>query len=64
MSVLEHILNCDVERKALMEEFDQLLSLDDKDFSKEEKEEANKRMETLSLRLESIGSREAESKAI
>ena len=36
-TVLEHVLNCDVERKALLEEMEEITNSDDKKLEKKEK---------------------------
>lgn len=47
-----------------MEEFDQLMKFDDKEFSEEEKAENNARIAKIQDRLESIDAKGAEAKAI
>jgi len=64
ISVLQHILNCDVERIQLLEEMDRLTTLDDSELTKEEIARNNARTAEIFERLNSIGANEAESKAI
>jgi len=61
--VLQHILECDVERMDLLEEMDELLKINHKDLDKTEIAAHNKRLGEISTRLEAIGANEAEAKA-
>ena len=62
-TVLQHILECDIERMDLLEEMEALLKIDHKDLDKTEVAAHNKRLSEISLRLEAIGANEAEAKA-
>jgi ATP-binding cassette subfamily F protein 3 len=64
ITVLEHILDCDVERKDLLEELDYLSKVDHKDLDKSEISAHTLRMSEIATRLEAINAGEAESKAI
>lgn len=63
-SVLDHILDCDVERKSLLEEMDKLTKTNDADLDAEEKAELAKRLSYVATRLDAIDSTKAESKAV
>jgi len=63
-SVLDHILDCDVERNRLLKELKKITNRDETDMEKSEKEAATKRLAEISSRLEDIGSSEQEAKAI
>ena len=64
ITVLQHILNCDVERTDLLEEMENLTSVDDSEMTDVQKEEKNMRLGEINERLDVIEAHEAESKAI
>ena len=55
-TVLQHILECDIERTNLLEEMDELLKIDHKELDKTEIAEHNRRIGEIAARLEAIGS--------
>lgn len=63
-TVLDHILDCDVERKRLLEEMDECTNIDDSGFDAEEKAEIGSRLSKAALRLDEIDSASTEAKAI
>lgn len=63
VSVLQHILNCDVERNALFEEMDDLNKLTDEDMTEEQKKENADRLVEIAARLDFIDAASTESKA-
>ena len=63
LAVLDHIMNCDVERKSLLEELMEFQKLDDSNLDKFELEEKNKRLTAISARLIQINANECEAKA-
>ena len=62
-SCLDHILDCDVERKALLAEFDEITNSDDSKLSSKVKKNQARRLTEVSDRLETIEASEAEEKA-
>ena len=62
--MLQHILNCDVERTRLLGELDELAKMDDSEMTENQIAEKAYRMQTINERLEMIYASEAESKAI
>ena len=56
-------MNCDVERKSLLEELMEFQKLDDSNLDKFELEEKNKRLTAISTRLIQINANECEAKA-
>jgi ATP-binding cassette subfamily F protein 3 len=64
MSVLHHVLNCDVERLRLMEELEELTNTDPSSLDDEEKGEHNDRLIYCNERLEVIDAKNAPTKAI
>jgi ATP-binding cassette subfamily F protein 3 len=64
MTVLDHILNCDVERNTLLKEMNKLTKAKDEEMDAESKAIATMRIAEISERLEVIGSAEAVPKAI
>lgn len=59
-SVLDHILDCDVERRALMAEFDEINAIDDSKMKNKEKSALGSRLSVISNRLEDIEADETE----
>ena len=64
ITVLQHILNCDVERQDLMEKLDELTQMDHADMTEVQVSENAARMTQINERLEVICAHEAEPKAI
>ena len=63
-TVLDHILDCDVERKDLLHELECFQTADETDMSTEEKANRTLRLTAISERLDLIDHTEAEPKAI
>lgn len=53
-SVLNHIMDCDVERKKLLEDMDEIAKIDDSELDADEKAAMGKRLSQISTRLEDI----------
>ncbi|CDW90593.1 abc transporter f family member 3-like [Stylonychia lemnae] len=64
ISVLQHVLNCDVEREKLLKELNELLAQDDSTLSVDDRAILNVQMEKINERLKVIQSEKCESKAI
>ena len=64
ITVLQHILNCDVERTSLLEELEGLTSLEDGEMNEAEAGDKNIRIAEINERLDLINANEAEAKAI
>lgn len=64
MTVLDHVLNCDVERLQLYQEQATLIKQDVSGMDEDEKREATERLVAVNERLELIGAAAAEAKAI
>ena len=64
ITVLQHILNCDVERSALLEELEGLTGLEDNEMLESDANDKNIRIAEINERLELINASEAEAKAI
>lgn len=62
--MLQHILNCDVERNSLLEELDELTKVDDTELSQKEVTKKTERLAEISERLDLIDANDAEPKAI
>jgi len=58
ISVLQHILNCDVERTELLEEMAGLTTIDDGEMTESQKKEQASRMSDINFRLENISANE------
>jgi ATP-binding cassette subfamily F protein 3 len=63
-TVLEHVLHCDVERLGLLNEQEELTSMDTKQMEPEDKEEHLARIHEIMERLDFIDATSAETKAI
>ena len=63
-TVLNHVLDCDVERIALYKELEELTNTDTTDWEPEDKEEQAKRIIEIGERLDFIDAKNAEAKAI
>lgn len=61
--MLQHILNCDVERTKLLQEADDLAHTPDDELTEEQTKEKARRLVQIATRLETIESAKAESKA-
>lgn len=64
MTVLDHVLECDIERLQLYAEQKKLTEQDTEGWEDEDKDEASKRLIEVNNRLELIEAHNAESKAI
>lgn len=64
ITVLEHVLNCDVERTSLLKEQAEIVHHDESKLSAYEKEERTARLVAIGERLTHIQAEKAESKAI
>lgn len=64
ISVLDHVLNCDVERLKLLKEQAELAAKDTKNMEPEDKQEMNERINYISERLDLIDAKNAEIKAV
>ena len=64
ISVLQHILNCDVERTSLLKEMEDLTNIPDSEMTEHQSSERSVRLAAISERLDMIDAHEAESKAI
>lgn len=64
MCVLQHVLDCDVERLQLLKEQQDIPNIDTSNMEPEEKEEIAKRLTEVIMRLGTIDAHNAESKAI
>lgn len=64
MTVLDHILTCDIERIKLYEEQHKLINQDISGYDEEEKKEHAERLTAVNERLDLIGANSAEAKAI
>lgn len=63
ITVLQHILNCDVERNELLEEMNDLVHLQDDELTEEQTKQRVKRLAEIAARLDVIEASKAESKA-
>ena len=63
INVLQHIMNCDVERTNLLQEMDDLIQIGDDEMTAEQVTEKNKRIAEIALRLDMIGASKCEAKA-
>ena len=63
-TILEHILDCDVERKQLLSELEELEKVISKELDKDQASELNRKIAEIATRLEEIYASEAEAKAI
>ena len=63
MTVLQHVIECDVERLQLLKEQEELAATDTRDMEEEDKDEHIDRMKYVNDRLELIGADEVEHKA-
>lgn len=63
MSVLDHVLNCDVERLELLKKQEELPHTDTSNMEPEEKEELAKEIADVNVRLDMIDAHGAEAKA-
>jgi ATP-binding cassette subfamily F protein 3 len=64
ISVLQHILNCDVERIALFEEMEELSKLKEDEMTEEQSKEKATRLVQIAARLDVIEASKTEAKAI
>jgi hypothetical protein len=64
MTVLQHVIECDVERLQLLAEQEELTIKDTRDMEDEDKDEHIDRLKYVTERLETIGANEVEHKAI
>ena len=64
ITVLQHILNCDVERTELLEELERITSIDVGEMTEAQKKEQSARLANINNRLDHIGAAQQETKAI